>query len=646
MKFGDLVIENFMAIGSAKLNLADRQLVVIQGVNEDDSSADSNGSGKSTVPDALCWAWYGTTARGEEGDRLVNRFVGKDCRVTSTAIDGDDVYRATRHRKHKVGKNTFQIHKLNTATGDWIDLTKGTEKLTQELADSIVGCPYEVFRSAIYAGQNDMPNLPGMTDKQLKILVEEAAGVTLLERAYEEARQRLRTIQESTSAKRTAVERADERLVEARERVEAAELQIQEFEDRRKSFITVRTADLAVAAKTAKAQKTELEAIDHAGLVRQIAELDAKIAAVDVERAEERRLAEDVGKTERAVARAESELDGVILSIARLKGELDDVEHQIGCPCSSCARPITAAEIAPAKAAVQGRIDGAKVNESTLRAALKVTQKALENAREALLKFRASMTDISATSAQRASLSSELHDYETRKLSLARDVRDLQRIKAEIDAKTTEANPGATALARAQADVEACEVQLAEATKAYDDATVHLQIAELAAKVFSPAGVRAHILDEVTPFLNDQTAKYLSTLSDGNLNATWTTLVKNAKGELREKFSIEIDSASAGESYKLISGGEKRKVQIAAALALQDLVANRATKPIEIFIGDEIDTALDRAGVERLTVVLEEKARERGSVFIISHQDLKDWCSQQITLRKKDKRSTLEETVE
>jgi DNA repair exonuclease SbcCD ATPase subunit len=152
--------------------------------------------------------------------------------------------------------------------------------------------------------------------------------------------------------------------------------------------------------------------------------------------------------------------------------------------------------------------------------------------------------------------------------------------------------------------------------------------------VFSPTGARGQILDEVTPYLNDKTATYLATLSDGNLRATWTTMIPNAKGELREKFGVTVENATGGKSFGLLSGGEKRKVRIATALALQDLVATRASKKIELFIGDEIDNALDPAGIERLMTILEEKARERGSVFMISHSDLKQWISQQLTVIK------------
>ena len=81
------------------------------------------------------------------------------------------------------------------------------------------------------------------------------------------------------------------------------------------------------------------------------------------------------------------------------------------------------------------------------------------------------------------------------------------------------------------------------------------------------------------------------------------------------------------------------------APALQDLVARRATKPLELFFGDEIDDALDTAGLERLMGILEEKAKTNGTVIMISHNDLKDWCDNVITVTKKDGKSTIEDNT-
>ena len=161
-----------------------------------------------------------------------------------------------------------------------------------------------------------------------------------------------------------------------------------------------------------------------------------------------------------------------------------------------------------------------------------------------------------------------------------------------------------------------------------------MEILANAVKVFGPAGVRAHILDTVTPYLNDRTRDYLGALSDGNIHATWTTLSKTAKGDLKEKFSIEVTNDKGSESFAGLSGGEKRKVRLATVMALQDMVASRAAKPIDIFIGDEIDDAIDDAGLERLMGVLERKARERGTVLVISHKSLDDWIPNVITVTK------------
>ena len=58
-------------------------------------------------------------------------------------------------------------------------------------------------------------------------------------------------------------------------------------------------------------------------------------------------------------------------------------------------------------------------------------------------------------------------------------------------------------------------------------------------------------------------------------------------------------------------------------------------------MGDEIDQALDPSGLERLMMVLQEKAKERGTVVVISHSDLRDWISQTWTVVKESGKSEL-----
>jgi DNA repair exonuclease SbcCD ATPase subunit len=645
MKFQSVIIKNFMALSEAQVLLADRGLVLIQGENKDESSAISNGAGKSSIADAICWCLYGVTARGEEGDKIVNRFTKEGCVVEVNVQDEDYLYTIKRHRKHKTGKNTLKVFQHDLG-GVETDLTKGTDKLTQAIVEQILGCSYEVFTGAVYAGQEKMPDLPGMTDKNLKMLIEEASGATLLEAAYAEAQTRLRTKKSEVDTLFAAVEREKNAVAVALEKLADAEAGQTKFDADRLSMIR----SVHTSAKTDKAALDELNAKIAAGeqsadLLEQIRTVDAAIASVAAERAVEKELIEKLAAAQRIQAINKSNLLASEEALKRAEKALADLAHQVGCPCRTCARPYSAADIEPAKKLAAAEIETAKREIATRKSELSKCNSLAKIAADTLEKHRASMTDVSASNAQRIEIDARLRavnalEAEAVRLSgrIKNAVEQIKAIQASPNPFVSRIDAAKIALTHSKGTLVAAEANAAAGTEA-------LRIAETVAKVFSPAGVRAFLLDEVTPFLNDQTAKYLGTLSDGHITATWTTLVKTAKGELREKFSIEVVNATGGDSFGLISGGEKRKVRIACALALQDLVARRATKPIELFIGDEIDDALDAAGIERLTTILEEKARERGSVFIISHSDLKDWVRNTITVTKKDELATIVEAV-
>lgn len=644
MKFTKMKVESFLVVTDAEVNFADRGLVLIQGVNSDDSSADSNGAGKSSLADALCWALYGVTARGVTGDDVINYAAGKGTLVSVDIVDGDDSYKITRHRKHPKGKNSLTVmHTLKDGTTN--DVTKGTDKLTQDVVQKILGASYEVFKGAIYAGQEQMPDLPAMTDKQLKVLIEEAAGVTLLENAYKEARERLGVKKQAFDTIETSIAQTEQRKTWIDDQILKATDFRDNWQNGQVNRINAAKLEVADFIKQIKALDVEIAKVDFAALTQKIADCDAKIAAVSQEGAKLNALNQEASKAQFNSTALTSAVVNAENAVARFRRELQNVEHKIGCACSECGRPVTEAELGAAKKVASERVTEAE-------AALTVAQKnaadaktiATAKAGEAT-KYQSSMTDTSQVSAERARIQAELsagEQYKTRRQNIASSAKAAGERAKAISA---EVNPHTATIANLQAELKTVATASAELQTKLKAARTEVEVAESVSKVFSPSGVRAHILDEVTPFLNQQTAKYLTTLSDGNITANWTTLVKNAKGDLKEKFSIEVEKKDRAKSFAGLSGGEKRKVRIAASLALQDLVGTRASKPIDLFVGDEIDDALDPAGLERLMSILEDKAKERGSVFVISHHNLKDWISNIIQVETKGDKTVVTEVT-
>lgn len=65
IKFNNIKLHNFFSFEDADLNLNDNGFVFVNGINNNSlDNAASNGAGKSTIFEAICWCLTGETLRG------------------------------------------------------------------------------------------------------------------------------------------------------------------------------------------------------------------------------------------------------------------------------------------------------------------------------------------------------------------------------------------------------------------------------------------------------------------------------------------------------------------------------------------------------------------------------------------------------
>jgi len=628
MKFKNLGIENFLTIGNlVTLNLEDKGLMLIQGENRDDTSASSNGAGKSTIGDAVCYCLYGVTARGETGDGVINNIAGKGCRV-EMSIESDGVmYVISRHRKHKKFKNSLVVENLTTST----TLTKGTDKLSQEVVNKIIGCSYEVFKSAIYAAQDSIPDLPQMTDKFLKAIVEEAAGIDRLSEAHDLAKVKLKD-------SLTLHGRAESSFDIIVRELEVELVTLDSLIKGRDEFDSVKRERIRQLEKGAKrAEDSRLiatagsESVIKATIKSKISELDETLTKKLNKRG---RLEADVSAANSLVAIAKNDYNFALSFIKSKIADLKDIEDTVGKPCGECGKTYRKEDLTDAANIARKNISADKIGLNETKVTHGELVEASKKAAIALKAFGDISSLVKETKAAVSSLQSELQkgiDFDSDVASFSEALRKVESDIAEAEGTEFSQHALIDRKKDRLKELNDEKLELVKLIKArFDESTLLKE----AVDVFSPAGVRAHILDTVTPYLNERTSYYISTLSDGNISAVWNTLSKTKSGELREKFTIEVSNDKGSSTFAGLSGGEKRKVRLAAAMALQDLVSSRASKPINLWIADEIDDALDDAGLERLMILLEEKAREKGTVLMISHNSLGDWCRNQTLVTK------------
>lgn len=634
MKFTEAVIGNFGTLGEATIKLSDRGLVLVQGDNNHNSSAESNGAGKSTVFEAISWCFYGKTAKGQTADGVINRRAKKDCFVTTMVEEGDTTYEITRGRKHKVFKSKLHVTRTDSG-GKKSVLTKGTDKLTQVLVDQIVGCSYEVFVGAVYAGQEKMPDLPSMSDSNLKVLIEEAAGTTILSEAYTIARQVLSDDKDKLETKQDELDKSDNDVIRARDR-------LQDAKDSKERWIAERDAriiDSEVKARTllrdAGALKSQMEmgkSESELNTLRGLNKNKMDMRDAEVLKLEDLEEREGVLNRNAAVYRATAEAG--TRSINNLRSDLHELEDHIGKPCTSCKRPHTKESLNSAISAKRKEISILTAQAREDISKYKDTMSEAQTAATAAEDYRSSMTDMREAVAHAEDLSEQLSKVISIKSKYKSTLERAKDYTSSIKEERANENPYDAQIEERKGYLKTCSDRKSDIRAEISPLQAKVDVSTGVVAVYSPKGVRAHILDTVTPYLNARTAHYLGTLTDGEIQAIWQTITLTAKGEARENFKIAVTGDDGEGSFVDLSGGEKRKVRVACSLALQDLVSTRASKPISLFIADEIDDALDTAGLERLMSILEEKAKERGSVFIISHSDLRDWVSTTITVEK------------
>ncbi|WP_115655579.1 AAA family ATPase [Klebsiella variicola] len=635
MKFLTLEVENFMALANAKVELDQRGLVLIQGVNAGDSSAASNGAGKSTLMNSLMWCIYGETSHGVKGDDVLSTGHEKNCRVKVTIEDEGKRYAIIRHRKHKEFKNRLIVR------GEDGDMTKGKDSLTQEFVERLIGASKEVFMASIYASQEAMPDLPGMSDKNLKTIVEEAAGVDRLTKAYAIARERANAAAARMETTKTKMDACLSLVESAQNELESAKTSSEAWERDRSERLDVARADLVGAEVTLTEVEMELRSLpeqirDTENAIGKEREKLASKEEHDAKLVKVRGAITDI----RASIRITENIQKEALQRARaFKVKAEEVNTKVGEPCPTCGKAYCVEDLSTVK---ESFIEQARSEISQAQASATSVAKYQEHLEKALKiesSLVASTPDVSAIISRIEQLTKELGTLRHREKEVVAVEALVARARSEVDRITKETNPFLAVIKRHEESLAANKSNYGVLKTELKNIQEQALLLDKARQVYSPAGVRSHILTSVTPFLNAQTAEYLNTLSDGNIVAEWSTMESTKKGEWRDKFNISVRKIGASKTFQTLSGGEKRKVRIACSLALQDLVASRASKNIELFIGDEIDDALDTAGLERLMGILEAKARERGTVMIISHKEMKSWFRETITVEVKEGRS-------
>ena len=214
IKIKDLTVRNFMSVGNQTqaIDFNQQQLTLVLGENLDqggDDSGSRNGTGKTTIINALSYALYGKALTNIRANNLINKTNSKGMLVTLHFEKNGVDYRVERGR----GPNLLKFF-VDDQEQEMTDESQGDSRKTQEFINDLLDMSHDMFKHIVALNTYTEPFL-SMRQNDQRAIIEQLLGITILsEKAdalKEKSKQTKDAITEET-LKINAIQSANEKI--------------------------------------------------------------------------------------------------------------------------------------------------------------------------------------------------------------------------------------------------------------------------------------------------------------------------------------------------------------------------------------------------------------------------------------------------
>jgi DNA repair exonuclease SbcCD ATPase subunit len=307
----NLTVKNFMSVGNATqaIDFDRKDLTLVLGENLDlGGDGSRNGTGKTTIINALSYALYGQALSNIRKDNLVNKTNGKGMMVSLEFSSGSQDYKIERGRKPNVLK--FYI---NNEEKIITDEAQGDSRETQEAIETTLGLSHDMFKHIMALNTYTEPFLSLKANDQ-RTIIEQLLGITQLS-------ERADRIKELNKETKDGIQQEEFRIRAVQEANRRIEEQIEGLKRRQKLWVDKHDTDIKELEKALSA----LQEINIEAEIR--AHKDHK--EWDQKRKDINELSSQISRTKLDISREEK-------LVAKLSKEIETLENH---ECHTCGQP-------------------------------------------------------------------------------------------------------------------------------------------------------------------------------------------------------------------------------------------------------------------------------------------------------------------
>ena len=208
------------------------QLTLVLGENLDqggDDSGSRNGTGKTTIINALSYALYGKALTNIRANNLINKTNSKGMLVTLQFEKNNNEYRIERGR----GPNFFKFYVNNQES--LIDESQGDSRQTQDDVNTLLGMSHDMFKHIVALNTYTEPFLSMRTNDQ-RAIIEQLLGITILSEKADTLKDQVRQTKEAITSETLKIEA----IQTANSKIETT---IGSLQSNQKAWLSKRTSD-------------------------------------------------------------------------------------------------------------------------------------------------------------------------------------------------------------------------------------------------------------------------------------------------------------------------------------------------------------------------------------------------------------------
>jgi DNA repair exonuclease SbcCD ATPase subunit len=567
--FNTLTIKNFLSIGETPVKINFKSgLHGITGINKDQFDR-RNGVGKSTIPDALYFALFGTTIRELKKEFIINNITGKTCEVSLLF----SIIKGKEKTNYEIIR-TLEPSKCMLYQNDR-DITRDSIVNTTQYICELIQCTPEIFQNCVIMTVNNTVPFMAKKKTEKRKFIEGIFNLEIFSKMLLQLRDEYNEVKKTLdveNAKQEEVETSVATLMQQKEKTH------REYEDRKNTLLK-RKDDITKEIFSINERISSFTPINEDEVNKNLNLLANKSQECDNK-------IHELGKN---IAALETKNEFVVGSLAKI-GTEDDI-------CPTCLRQVEDQDKQHIHKTITVYKTELKQRESEIRG--------FESKLSEMNTLKAKIVDAikkGQNSISKNNLLKQQHKNDLEK------IKQIDELNGQIEQDLKHLSDSSTTMDNLITDTGDKLTKIKEKTNGLRKV---INLLDTVKFVVSEEGVKSFIVKRILKLFNSKLASYLKRL---NSNAIIT---------FNEYFEDTIINAKGKETtYFNFSGAERKVIDLAIMFSFIDMLSLQGNIYYNIQFYDELlDTSLDEAGVELVLRLLAEFVEKNGfGVYIITHR--------------------------